>query len=215
MLLERALQVGDALSSRDRLDTLLTLCSLSRQMATRYAKDYLELYSLPELERPEPSHVLLLQNFVSWAIESRTKAIADLAVNVLSRKPVGFDALAEEQQQSWEAIHRFAQSLRDLSFSPGHSEIAAARGTLDFIAKIKYIAFTTFQTDYARLMQMRLATLLRKVAPNEMRRGQRIGRNDLVWVSYDGESRRGKYKKFQDDLEAGRCVLMPRPTGSD
>jgi len=213
-ILERALQIGDALSNRDRLDALLTLCSLSKQMAGRYAKEYFDLYATPELERPESSHIFLLHNFALWGVEWRSKQISDLAVTVLNRDPVGFDSFGEGEQLSLEAIRRFAQGVRDLSFAPSQAEMAFSKGTLQFLSNTRRITFSTFPANYARTMQIQLAALLRRVAPHETRRSQGIGRNDLVTVNYDGEQRTGKYKKFQADLEEGKCLLISRQAAS-
>lgn len=208
-VLENALQkYGHSLAPRDRHELLYTLCALSKQQAAKHAKQYLELFSEPSLTRPNVQHSVLLHNLVVWAVEWSNRPLADLAMEVLSREPVGYESLTVSQRESFEVLRMYSGAFKDLSFSPAQGEIAKARAALLRISEMKNFIFGNLPSAYVRTLQASLTALLRRHGSlPTVNRGRKLGRNDIVTVSYDGDLRTGKYKRFIADLESGICVL--------
>lgn len=92
----------------------------------------------------------------------------------------------------------------------GDSKAAATVGALiRKLTLVRQFELPLFPKDFQRNMQRDLAFAIRAVpVATVVNNGQKYGRNALVVVSYNGDERSGKYKKFLEDINAGRCVVL-------
>ena len=196
-----------------RREVLSTLCIVAPRRFLVYAHEYFGLFVEP-YDAPQLGELIGFINLVQEAVASRDRALADLAIDIVLRKPVDYEALPEIQRQSWEILRDYLVLIRDLSFAPSPGELAVARAFLARLSTTKAFELTSLKLDWVRAMQIRVAQLVGKTGARtspSIRKGTKLGRNDIVKVSYAGEQRTGKYKKFQADIDAGVCELIEPP----
>lgn len=208
-IIDRALVVASGeldIETRRFLWSLVILFNQSHGLA-RYAEEYISSLIMDMEAIPEPGEYRVLHAIMVDALKNGNMEIAESSLKVVKR---GFDALqgAEPIYHSVSLLNEYLNLLFQLRVNPSPGVISQAKGFLARLSAVRRFPLPYFELDFARIMQLALSNNLQKVgAAFDVRRGRKIGRNDVVTVSYDSIKHTGKYKKFVDDLQSGVCRL--------
>lgn len=174
-----------------------------------YGKPYIESFA----KRPEDmvSHAdirflyLLGTDYRSDIGESS----ADAAIQILQRKLENETSISAIEIESFSILQEYVLTKRSLEKGEVAQIAARVRSLRKRLYYITEFQLYLFPKDFLLQMRVVLLALMRaNKLFTETRETRKIGRNDIVQVSYGGEIKSGKYKKFIDDIDSGLCNLL-------
>lgn len=151
--------------------------------------------------------IQMLINGSAWL----SSATLDTVVEILNRDPIEFSTLLSEERQSLELVRQYAISFKALRGGATPGDVTLARSVLVKMTERAKLDLPNLSSSYFRSMLVALHDQLKRFGSTpSLKRERKIGRNEIVEVSYQGTVRRGKYKKFEQDIAIGACSLVGR-----
>lgn len=102
---------------------------------------------------------------------------------------------------------RFHETMISLS-EGAPADPGSLRYLLDTSNHVGSFSLLLFASDFARKARQAIQRELLRTTVKPIRTGSKIGRNDLITVSYSDGTKTGKYKHFASDLADGRCSII-------
>lgn len=207
-LLERVVHLDERLiAARVKRDAVGLLIRSDPIQALNYWNAYLGMFSMES--RPYLSDFAALNNIVLNSPSAVAPQAAQEAMAVLSEDPTDAASMSLTEQASLDLLRGYLSVYTTLGSSASTSDIQAGTQLATTMSTIGSFDLPGFPEDHVRLMQSALSERLRKCGVRmTISGGLKIGRNQLVEVDYNGAQKIGKFKKFETDLQAGKCRLV-------
>ena len=188
---------------------IATLSGISPERAFGFSEQFLDLVE-DQGGDLKASELKLLHNIVFYSITSNTRNLAQQALDLLQYEPTDFGTMGGKQHESWKIFKEYLESYSRLAFDADASSFARCRRLFWLLEDNPSFDLGNIGSDFVTMMRSSLEREMRlhSAKYGEVRRIRKIGRNETISVSYGGQVRRGKFKHFQADLQAGRCTLV-------
>jgi len=203
------LKHGERFSAEDTRRFIATVCSVSPERAFGFADQFLGLVEGQggDLKAGE---LMLLNNIVFYSITTGNSDLAERALSLIRVEPSDLGTMAPIQQMAWRTFKEYLEAYSGLAFGASASSFDRARRLFWSLRDMHSFELGNIKSDFVASMRSSIEQELRLHAAKfgTVRRSRKIGRNEIVMVSYGGELKRGKFKHFQADMQAGRCTLV-------
>lgn len=207
-ILEALFSLGrGGINSADQRYVLRSIILTNPKNIVLYARRYFNTFD--ESNPTSLDDLVVLNNIAVNSMASHTANIAATAIDFIKKFLSSDNSISEGEMNCINLLFQYLEILQSFTSHPSVADIASARAFFSKISSFNDFALLGFQQNHPKQMQSNLATFLRKYGSlPTIKRGQKIGRNELVTVKY-GELRRfGKFKKYEEDIQNGSCELV-------
>ena len=153
--------------------------------------------------------IVVLNNIAINSFTPYGANIASTAILLIKDLLVSDNNILETESAAIELLIQYLGTLQSFTSYPSPAQIAYARALFSKITTFSEFSLPGFQLNHTKQMQSNLSSILKKYGslPN-IKKGQKIGRNDIVTIQYGDTRQFGKFKKFEIDLQTGSCELI-------
>jgi tetratricopeptide (TPR) repeat protein len=206
-VLERSIKILKDMPARDIRQHLQTLLYLAPDRRKYYFGPYLGTFGPDSV--PSMIDIVFLNNI---AVDE-TGAVGDgelgMALSLLNRDPDNILELSERQRMHLQVLRDYLGVYSSLLRNPSDSIIGQAKEMYSRYSASSDFDLPGFGRDHFDKMRMALSALLRRQGVMVgASKGQKVGRNELIEVSYNGRLVQGKYKRLSGDIRLGYCVFI-------
>lgn len=208
LLLKCLPQIQGELNPLDRRRIIRYIMSFDSTKVAEFSNEYLNTFS--ELMPVESFDLVVISGIAFNALNSISFPIARKALNVFigAREIDGFFDSPRESE-SHQIVSEYLQHMIALSIKPNQGEIFSARSFSQKVLTFRGFQLPGFAKEYVDSISPQLIRKLLRFGSTPIRnKGERVGRNDVVTVSYSGHYISGKFKKFEFDIRRGACRLV-------
>lgn len=213
-VLERAIVDEDtAISPTYRRQLIGSAMVLAPKKIGTYVDAYLRTFSASH--QPSITDFSALVSLLIHGSALLSSSVSDQVIDIFNREPIESASILTSERQSLDIVRQYAICYRALRGASSSGDVALARSVMSKMAERRSLDLPNFNGNQFRLMQTAMYELLKRFGPvPSVKRGRKIGRNDIIEVDYQGTVRKGKFKKFEGDLETGACKLVGRVENS-
>jgi tetratricopeptide (TPR) repeat protein len=203
------LKHGEKFSSEEIRRFIATVCSVAPERAFGFAGQFIDLVE-SQGGGLRASELMLLNNIVFYSITAKNRDLAERALTLIQAEPSDLGTMAPTHQKAWRTFKEYLEAYSGLVFGPSASSFDRARRLFWGLRDMRSFELGNIKSDFVSSMRRSLEQELRVHTAKfgEVRRGRKIGRNEIVVVRYGEELKQGKFKHFQADVLAGRCTLV-------
>lgn len=200
---------GHRFTAGDTRRYITTVCTLSPERAFIFSDQFLNLVESQGGEL-NASELMFLNNIVFYSITSRSIELLRRALTFIQAEPSDLGAFNPAQLIAWKLFKEYLESYSALALSPDVHSFERARRLFWALQDVRSFELGNIKSDFIRSMRDSLEKELRQHSESfgEVRRIRKIGRNEIIKVSYNGKIKTGKFKHLQFDLNVGNCMLV-------
>lgn len=205
--LEKSVKTLKDLPPREIRQHLQALLILAPERRKKYFTPYLSTFG-PD-SAPSTIDIVFLNNVAVDETGEISESELELALNLLNRDPANILELSDRQKMHLHVLRDYLGIYSSLLRKPSDSIIGQAQEMYSRFSTSSDFDLPGFGRDHFAKMRLALGTLLRRqgVAVGT-KRWQKIGRNELIEVSYNGKIVQGKYKRLSGDIRLGYCEFI-------
>jgi tetratricopeptide (TPR) repeat protein len=179
---------------------------LDESAADNYAEPFLRTFQ-EVTAVPAASELRFLTAIVTAALGHQNQDLAARAAQIAQR--VSPNEETGEWDSSAEILKEYLATIVALKQTVSPGSTAQAASLLRKLTTVKAFNLPYFTKNFHVSMQSELLRAIRSSgAVKPLRLEKKYGRNELVVVDYNGTQKTGKYKKFAEDITAGRCQIV-------
>lgn len=177
--------------------------------AKSYGKQYIESFGDDSSTKIMHADIRALYLLCTDYRRDIGEAATDAAVQLLQRQIENESQMTDVERESFGLLQEYIFVKRALEKGDISPIATKARELKRRLESVKEFELFLFPKDFLLHLRIVFLTLLKSSNLfTEKRERKKIGRNDIVRVSYNGEIKKGKYKKFMDDINSGACTIL-------
>lgn len=201
---------GNSLDLATKRELWYVLISLDTPKAVyRYARPYIDSFLLHPKDKISVADLRTLFLILVESEINFYNEIANDAMSVVFRDVIDND-LSNLEKSSILIVREFLR-VKKLAVDK-NPEKPYIQDLLNFhksIDNINKFNLSPFPDNFLSTLRIRVLNLVKSEGLLTIRRNaKKIGRNDIIKVTYGGVIQSGKFKKFENDLLAGHCQLV-------